>query len=43
MIYNHVFLNKKIFVGSPAAKIVKLRRSIIHEGGHYKWRRDRKD
>jgi len=40
MINNHVFFNKKIFVGSPVAKKVKLRRCIIHEGSHYKWRRD---
>lgn len=43
MVNNHVFLNKKIFLGTPIIKKIKLRISIIHEGGHYKWRRDQED
>lgn len=43
MVNNHICLNSEMFTGSPILQRIKLRRGFIHEGGHYKWRKDQKE
>jgi len=34
-----IFLNAKIFDGTKDIVQLKLRRALLHEGGHLKWRK----